>query len=175
MIIYIIGGFSLIIKMDPCDIIPPELIYDILLKLSYNDIMSYIQSSIKIMRICDTVFWMNKLDYDFESCGRDILIPSLYVKKYHEIGSGKNTYRRWIHLNDIRNMLLSPGGEENLDKIEKIYLSISGNDIILFQIDRGDYGTHGAVFNKIYELSLETGNVIVLEKLLELHPNLLFE
>jgi hypothetical protein len=45
----------------------PEIVENILLNLSYNDIMSYCRTSIDANKVCqDDTFWKNKLDRDFE-------------------------------------------------------------------------------------------------------------
>ena len=79
------------------DSLPLELWYQILLQLSYDDIVSYCRTSVRAGVICsDTGFWMQKLDYDYSHLSGNDMKPSDYVRWYEHLDRrGIDIYRRW--------------------------------------------------------------------------------
>ena len=79
------GGGNLI------DALPSETIREILMSMSYDDVISYCSTRRSARLVCqDDLFWLVKLDREYR--GR----PSDYVRKYwHPDTRGIDIYRRW--------------------------------------------------------------------------------
>lgn len=94
--------------------VPLEIMYNILLRMSYKDILNYCKMNREANMLCnDDLFWMNKLDIDFGYVpddlwvrlhkdfisivnGKSVLTPSKYVKAFsHPDKRGRNIYKRW--------------------------------------------------------------------------------
>lgn len=76
-----------------------ETIYDMMLKMSYSDLLIFCQTNSLTHTICnDRIFWLTKLDQDFTvyTEGGD-LIPSKYVMLYGDVNeNGRSIYKRWM-------------------------------------------------------------------------------
>ena len=99
-------------------IIPLELKYNILIRISDVDIMNFCLASGETKLICgDNILWMNKLDRDFPSA---YLAASIYVKEYpHSDSLGYSIYKRWKNFN-----------MEHMTYMDNI-------DVIIYNIDLG--------------------------------------
>ena len=88
------------------DSLPLELLYQILLPVSYNDIVSYCRTSVRSKIICnDTRFWMQKLDQDYAHLSDDHMKPSDYVRLYGDT-EGIDIYKRWeVTYKNVENMV----------------------------------------------------------------------
>lgn len=78
--------------------IPNEISQNILLHLSYKDIIAYCLTNTQAAQICkDDYFWTQKLNLDFTHVLPDgtVLIPSDYVKTYIQVPESAITYSRW--------------------------------------------------------------------------------
>ena len=95
-----------------CDftMLPCELLHKMLLPMEYDDIISFsITNKINNIVCRDNVFWMTKLDYEFEH-EEQTMKPSYYVLNYRHPDTGWiNIYKRWKNSNiksktQIKNM-----------------------------------------------------------------------
>lgn len=123
--------------------LPLELTYDILLYESYDDIMKYCLVNKAASEIChDTIFWMKKLDYEYQDLG---FKPSIYITKYkHPDMKGTDIYRRW------KSVKLSSNIE---DKIRNEY-----NDMVFWIMDHYDAYLAGALYVYIANIAAKYYN-----------------
>ena len=136
--------------------IAQETINEVLLQLSYVDIMNYCATNIQSRTICnDSYFWMNKLDRDFSIIvnGKN-LIPSQYVTQY-EINNGRETYKRWTEILAIvfDNQYVEMFSDRTW--IDKNY------DVIIFRVDKGEYNDD--ILNILMTRALYQSKINVLE------------
>lgn len=105
--------------------LPPEIIYQMLSNMQESDIMKYCATHVEAMKICnDTVFWLNKLNQDFNTDTK--FIASDYAIRYYPNESGHSIYKRWNQYMD--NMKLFH------DNPNMIRMNV---DIIIFNLDQG--------------------------------------
>lgn len=155
--------------------IPIEIIYDILLHVSYKDIMNYCASNRKSLEIYhDTSFWWAKLDWDFSTlcvCGKQLL-PSYYVKNFGQMDNIQNIYVKWLndrnepillrnndigaiifnaHKNgyidsdDVRNVLQTLIRGDFLDELKHLF-----NDYILsYSTDANNTAIYAVTYDKL--------------------------
>lgn len=129
------------------DRLPAEIIYQILLPLSYEDTVSYCSVSKSAYIICnDSWFWIRKVDYElqYENCNK----PSDYIMRHgHE--NGIDIYRRWTHR------------EGFYDEITNKH-----NDIVFWMMDRyPQYMTQASKINqytKMYQDAAAVNNEEIL-------------
>lgn len=87
--------------------LPRELIYQILIRMNYTDIIhcSNVNREFKTY-ILDPIFWKNKLDYDYTViCNAKLIIPSSYMTpNNHSLHSYiRWTYKDTINIKDLQS------------------------------------------------------------------------
>ena len=149
--------------LSPLTEYPSEVLYNILLNLSYPDILKYCSTNQRAKAICDDIyFWMIKLNHDFKIItpnGREYL-PSQYVQKYpHSDTKGYDIYKRWNAFRDAdpytsRNIQLQNG---NFD-ILVFYIDINQDDTSLqyLIINSAVANNHISVLNHIIDINLSS-------------------
>ena len=108
------------------DMLPYEMVYKIMLTVSFDDIVSFCKISTRNKKLCDdSVFWMEKLDQDF-SYINDVgtrVKASDYVKHYHHTDQrGIDIYRRWLE-------------HENLIVVD-VDVKFKNNDIVIWLLEK---------------------------------------
>ena len=124
--------------------LPPEIVYDTLVRASEADIMNYCATSVDAHIICtDPIFWLRKLDYDFDI--GNSLKPSYYAQRYNTDKDRHVTYTRWktyvgdhpmVNM-DIIIYNINQGiklKNERADKISLMRYALIHNDQDLLQI-----------------------------------------
>ena len=128
------------------DNLPPEVMYQFLVPLSYEDTISYCSINRAANSICqDTWFWIQKLDYKLQyPSGHK---PSYYIMNHeHPDDKGIDIYKRWMRENL---------GSGLYDKIKSKY-----NDMVFWMIDR--YHKYITPSSEIYEYAAIFDNQEVL-------------
>lgn len=137
--------------------LPLEIIYKILLNLSYSDILNYCGVNTHSTHLyIDVYFWMMKLDKDFIINGD--LRPSEYIKSYNP-NMGNNVYKRWYEAKQlgyrkVGNPYISEDQCVAIYKEKQLgQYKMKDLDILLWLMDSEKYDTwHGVQENYIDQL-----------------------
>ena len=108
-----------------------EINMNVMLRLSYDDIMSYCSVNTGARVLCnDPYFWMRKLDYDFStSVDNHKLIPSEYVRLYGT-NMGRETYLK------CRKMLESSSETFHNGLGYGIWKLSDNRDVVMFRVEK---------------------------------------
>ena len=125
----------------PLSSYPLEIAYQILLRMSYNDILNYCATNSESRSLCDdNVFWINKLDHDFKPTSQGLALE--YVKKYsHSDMKAQFIYKRWMDFEKDEARIY--GGRKNwitkgadwIDNITKRVISTDEYSIVTKFVD----------------------------------------
>lgn len=141
--------------------VPQEIIYNMLIQASYNDIIRYCNSHKSALIICsDDIFWLNKLDYEATFTLQDgtRIIPSYYInlfKTHNE--TGKQFYTRWIKI------LNDESYDINYETLEQ------GNwDVIIFKLQSQNPSQFKYNLSRISTAAIYYGEITILDGLTKL-------
>ena len=139
--------------------LPPEILRQIIMSMSYDDIMSYCATSTLANTLCkDDLFWLVKLDHELQIVNKNgtIFRPSDVIRKYeHPDINGLDIYKRW----NTYNIGINKVGFNVKFCIEHKY-----NDIAVWILSRA-YGNVEDHCIFIANISSEVGNIEILQLL----------
>lgn len=145
--------------------LPSEILENVMLRSSYEDIISLCKVDTVAASICsDHQFWINKLDNDFtKMIDSQLFVPSEYVALYGVPNeNARHIYERWLRMYEI--------------KVNDDYPLLDNRDIVMFMLDTDGYNdprytkystgySSRYIFSTLYKLAAQYGDINILDTL----------